>query len=76
MAPVISGVIAVVIGLLVNILISFLVNIGSLSEAVGKIRWEHVVVPFAVYLVMQFFSFFRDNAILGLSDFSALPGRS
>ncbi len=57
-------IIAVVIGLMVNIIISFLVDIGSLGEAFRRVRWEHIIVPFAVYPVIYLIDSLRLKLVL------------
>lgn len=62
-------VVAVIIGLLANILISFLVDIGSLGEALHKVRWEHIAVPAAVYLLIYLIDSLRLKLVLRQFDY-------
>ncbi|MBN2351188.1 MAG: flippase-like domain-containing protein [Spirochaetales bacterium] len=45
-------VIVVIIGLLVNIALAFGFGFRNTSEALRRVSWEHVLVPFAIYILI------------------------
>jgi glycosyltransferase 2 family protein len=56
--------IVIIIGLLANIFISFLVGFNTLGRELSRLRWEHVVVPFAIFIAIYFIDSLRLKMVL------------
>ncbi|HEQ72197.1 MAG TPA: flippase-like domain-containing protein [Spirochaetia bacterium] len=61
---VITVLIALVLGLLANIVITFFVGFESFAGALLKIRPEHVIVPFLLYILIYVIDSFRLKLVL------------
>jgi uncharacterized protein (TIRG00374 family) len=57
-------VIVIIIGLLVNILISFIFGFRNTSDALRKVSWEHLLVPFVIYVAIYLIDSLRLKLVL------------
>ncbi len=57
-------VIVIIIGLLVNIALTFLFGFQNTSTALRKVSWEHILVPFAIYLLIYLIDSLRLKLVM------------
>jgi len=57
-------VIVVIIGLLVNIALAFIFGFQNTSDALRKVSWEHILVPFAIYILIYLIDSLRLTIVL------------